>query len=103
MNADVVVSLDDDVLAATHPNNVEYAKQLTTRRRVTSRDDAMNRIYSIENGFSITGSLPITGCVKAKYMPLLMRLRNINRINGLSAYSQVTISYPYPFLGNFSQ
>ena len=32
MNADVVVSLDDDVLAPTHPNNVEYAKQLTTRR-----------------------------------------------------------------------
>lgn len=55
-NADVVVSLDDDFLAATHPNNVEYAKQITGRRKVTSRNDSMSRIYSVENGFTLTGS-----------------------------------------------
>lgn len=54
--ADIIVSLDDDFLAPTHPNNVEYAKQVTGKRKVTSTNDSMNRIYSVENGFTLTGS-----------------------------------------------
>ena len=103
MNADVVVSLDDDVLAPTHPNNVEYAKQLTTRRRVTSRDDAMNRIYSIENGFSITGSfadhrLRVKASEVHAFADALAGALS-TRINGLSVYSEVNNQFTHtPFL-----
>lgn len=103
MNADVVVSLDDDVLAATHPNNVEYAKQLTTRRRVTSRDDAMNRIYSVENGFSTTGSfadhrLRVKTSEVQAFADALASTISI-RMNGLSAYSKVNNQFTdTPFL-----
>ena len=103
MNADVVVSLDDDVLAATHPNTVEYAKQLTTRRRVTSRDDAMNRIYSVENGFSITGSfadhrLRVKASEVHAFADALAGALS-TRVNGLSAYAEVNNEFTHtPFL-----
>ena len=48
--------MDDDFLSPVHPNNVEYTKQVTSRRKVTNTNDSMNRIYSIENGFTLTGS-----------------------------------------------
>jgi molybdopterin-containing oxidoreductase family iron-sulfur binding subunit len=54
--ADVVVSLDDDMMSGNHPNSVEYAKQLSSRRKVTSTNDSMSRIYAVENGFTLTGS-----------------------------------------------
>lgn len=54
--AKIFVSIDDDVLNGTHPNSVEYGKQLSAARKVTSNKGSMNRIYSIENGYSVTGS-----------------------------------------------
>lgn len=54
--ANVFVSLDDDVLNGTHPNSVEYGKQLSAARKVTSNADSMNRIYAVENGYTLTGS-----------------------------------------------
>jgi molybdopterin-containing oxidoreductase family iron-sulfur binding subunit len=54
--ANVFVSLDDDVLNGTHPNSVEYGKQLSAARKVTSNTDSMNRIYAVENGYTLTGS-----------------------------------------------
>jgi molybdopterin-containing oxidoreductase family iron-sulfur binding subunit len=52
----VFVSLDDDVLNGTHPNSVEYGKQISAARKVTSTNDSMSRIYAVENGYSLTGS-----------------------------------------------
>lgn len=54
--AKVFVSIDDDVLNGTHPNSVEYGKELSAARKVTDTNGTMNRIYSIENGYSVTGS-----------------------------------------------
>ncbi len=55
--ADVIVSLNDDFMAATHPNSVENAKMVSSRRKVTGTNDTMSRIYSVEDSFTLTGSL----------------------------------------------
>lgn len=55
-NADVVVSLNDDFLSGTHPNGLDYSRQVGNRRRVTSTSDSLNRIYMVEDSFSVTGS-----------------------------------------------
>lgn len=96
-NADVVVSLDDDFLAATHPNNVEYAKQVTGRRKVTSTSDNMSRIYSVENGFTLTGSfadnrLRIKASEIGSFANALAGALS-SRINGLNAFSSVNNSF----------
>lgn len=93
-NADVVVSLDDDFLAPTHPNNVEYAKQITGRRKVTSTSDSMSRIYSVENGFTLTGSYADNRLrVKASEVEAFANaLAGVlsTRINGLNAFRSVS-------------
>ncbi len=92
-NADIVVSLDDDFLAATHPNNVEYAKQVTGRRKVTSTNDTMNRIYSVENGFTLTGSFADHRLrVKASEVEAFanaLAATLSSKISGLNAFSGV--------------
>ncbi len=92
-NADVVVSLDDDFLAPTHPNNVEYAKQVTGRRKVTSTSDSMSRIYSIENGFTLTGSFADNRLrVKASEIEAFanaLAAALSTRVNGLNAFRTV--------------
>lgn len=92
-NADVVVSLDDDFLSPTHPNNVEYAKQVTGRRKVTSTSDSMNRIYSIENGFTLTGSfadnrLRVKASEVSDFANALAGALS-TRVNGLNAFRSV--------------
>tara|TARA_R110000868_G_scaffold383578_9_gene650719 strand:+ start:9820 stop:12867 length:3048 start_codon:yes stop_codon:yes gene_type:complete len=92
-NADVVVSLDDDFLSPTHPNNVEYAKQVTGRRKVTSNSDSMNRIYSIENGFTLTGAYADNRLrVKASEVEAFanaLAATLSTRVNGLNAFRSV--------------
>ncbi len=92
-NADIIVSLDDDFLAPTHPNNVEYAKQVTSRRKVTSQQDTMNRIYSVENGFTITGSyadhrMRVKASEMADFANALAATLS-SRISGLNSFSSV--------------
>ncbi len=92
-NADIIVSLDDDILAPTHPNNVEYAKQVTSRRKVTSQNDSMNRIYSVENGFSTTGSyadhrLRIKASEMADFANALAATLSA-KISGLNSFSGI--------------
>ncbi|MCR9132561.1 MAG: TAT-variant-translocated molybdopterin oxidoreductase [bacterium] len=92
-NADIIVSLDDDFLAPTHPNNVEYAKQVTSRRKVTSQQDSMSRIYSVENGFTVTGSyadhrLRIKASEMADFANALANALS-GKVTGLSNFSSV--------------
>lgn len=94
VNADVIVSLDDDFLAPVHPNNVEYAKQVTGRRKVTSTEDSMNRIYSVENGFTLTGSfadnrLRVKASEIADFANALAGELS-SRISGLNGFSSVS-------------
>lgn len=96
-NADVIVSLDDDFLSPTHPNNVEYAKAVTGRRKVTGTGDTMNRIYAIENGFTLTGSfadhrLRVKASDMADVANALAQALS-SRISGLNQFSSISNAY----------
>jgi molybdopterin-containing oxidoreductase family iron-sulfur binding subunit len=53
--ADVIVAVNADFLAAG-PFHLRYARQFADRRRLAQPNDAMNRLYAIEAGFTPTGS-----------------------------------------------
>jgi molybdopterin-containing oxidoreductase family iron-sulfur binding subunit len=54
--ADVVVSLDEDLLGA-HPAHVRYANDWARRRRSADEKAGMNRLYVAESCLSITGAV----------------------------------------------
>jgi len=93
--ADVVVSFDDDFMTPSqNKNSVEAARLLTSARKVQSTDDEMNRLYSIENNYSITGSFADhrlrlkSSEIEAMVFALANRLSA--ELDGLSAYSNHT-------------
>ncbi|MGE4159735.1 MAG: TAT-variant-translocated molybdopterin oxidoreductase [Planctomycetota bacterium] len=53
--ADVILSLDGDFLGV-EPGSVSATKAFAKRRRVSSPSDTMNRLYMVENSFSVTGA-----------------------------------------------
>ena len=54
--ADVVLALDSDFLDCGE-GDVASARAFTSRRRVTSAKDTMNRLYVVENRYSLTGAM----------------------------------------------
>ncbi|QYM79797.1 TAT-variant-translocated molybdopterin oxidoreductase [Horticoccus luteus] len=54
--ADRVVSLDADFLHSEEGSLI-YARDFSKKRRVTKKEDAMNRLYMAESGFTITGTM----------------------------------------------
>src|SRR5437763_4602651 len=54
--ADVVLSLDSDFLDCGE-GDLASARAFTQRRRVKSSKDTMNRLYVVENRFTITGAM----------------------------------------------
>jgi len=54
--AEVIVSLDGDFLGVG-PNAVAEARGFARGRRVTDEHRSMNRLYVVENGYSITGAM----------------------------------------------
>ncbi len=54
--ADVVLSLDSDFLDCSE-GDVASSRAFTARRRVKSAGDSMNRLYVVENRFTITGAM----------------------------------------------
>jgi len=54
--ADVVLSLDSDFLDCGE-GDVASSRAFTARRRVNSPNDPMNRLYVVENRFTITGAM----------------------------------------------
>ncbi len=54
--ADVIVSLDDDLLG-NHPAALRYSRAFADRRRRVDRDKTMNRLYAVESVFSLTGGM----------------------------------------------
>jgi molybdopterin-containing oxidoreductase family iron-sulfur binding subunit len=52
--ADVIVALDSDFLSSG-PFHLRYARQFADKRRLAQPTDAMNRLYTIESGFTPTG------------------------------------------------
>jgi Fe-S-cluster-containing dehydrogenase component len=61
--ADIVLSLDEDLLGI-HPDQLRHARDFASRRR--PEDRTMNRLYSVEPSFTLTGAaadhrLPLRG------------------------------------------
>jgi len=55
--ADVILSLGDDFLnTAENKNAIADTRDFFSRRKIESSADSLNRLYLIENSFSITGS-----------------------------------------------
>src|SRR5438128_8948559 len=54
--ADVVFALDSDFLDCSE-GDLAGARAFTNRRRVKSSSDTMNRLYVVENRFTITGTM----------------------------------------------
>ena len=54
--ADVILSLDSDFLGADAPS-LAAIRAFSKRRKVEDEHGSMNRLYSIESGFSITGAM----------------------------------------------
>ncbi len=54
--ADVVVALDSDFLDCGQ-GDLESVRGFTSRRRVKSAADSMNRLYVVENRFTLTGAM----------------------------------------------
>ncbi len=54
-NADVVVSLDADFLGVEM--TVDGARNFSARRRAHGSAEAMNRLYSVENRYTVTGGM----------------------------------------------
>ncbi len=56
-NADVIISLDADLLGPTEANFVHHTAEFATGRRVSSPDDEISRLYVAESTFSLTGGM----------------------------------------------
>jgi molybdopterin-containing oxidoreductase family iron-sulfur binding subunit len=54
--AERIVSLDADFLHS-EAGSLYYAREFSKGRRVTKKEDSMNRLYVAESGFSLTGSM----------------------------------------------
>ena len=54
--ADVILSVDADFLG-TEPDAVRHARLFASRRRVKTPADTMNRLYTVEANFSVTGAM----------------------------------------------
>ncbi len=54
--ADVILAVDSDFLDCGQ-GDLETLRAFTTRRRVSSAKDSMNRLYVVENRFTLTGSM----------------------------------------------
>src|SRR5438034_10856707 len=54
--ADVILALDSDFLDCGQ-GDLESVRAFTSRRRVKSAGDSMNRLYVVENRFTLTGAM----------------------------------------------
>ena len=53
--ADVILSLDADLLASDGACNLHYMRQFASRRRVEEKADNLNRLYVVESNHTVTG------------------------------------------------
>jgi molybdopterin-containing oxidoreductase family iron-sulfur binding subunit len=95
--AKVVLSLDADFLL-TENENVIHTKNFAQARRVNSTNDKMNRLYSVESTYSITGAmadhrLPLSNSEIPGFVVLL-----INELKKLGI--QISVSDNYSVQGD---
>lgn len=93
--ASIIVSFDDDFMTPSgNKNSVEAARRFSMARYVNGIEDTMSRLYSIENSYSITGSMADhrlrmkSSEIEAMVFALAARLsRNLNGLDAYSGYS----------------
>lgn len=93
--ANIIVSFDDDFMSPHgNKNSVENNYQISETRKVTSPDDEISRIYSIENCFTTTGSFADHRLrVKSSEIPsfiFALAAKLSEDVDGLSAFEGVS-------------
>ena len=92
--AKIVVSFDDDFMSPHgNKNSVENIYKLNQTRKVSSPDDEMSRIYSVENNYTTTGSFADHRLrVKASDIPSFiyaLAARLSEDVSGLSDFENI--------------
>lgn len=94
--ATVTVSLDNDFLL-TAANSVESTRRFSESRNMESVDDTMNRLYVVENNYSVTGSMADHRLrIKSGDIALFgyaLAARLAESLTGLSAFSGYSNTY----------
>lgn len=101
--AAIVVSFDDDFMSPSgNKNSVEAARRFSMARNVRGTHDTMSRLYSIENTYSVTGSMADhrlrlkSSEIEAMVFALAGRLsRNLNGLGAYSGYSNEMSSHDW--------
>ena len=93
--ANIVVSFDDDFMSPqSNKNSVEDTYKIAETRKVSSPEDEMSRIYSIENSFTSTGSFADHRLrVKTSQIPSFiyaLAARLSQDVDGLSAFDGIS-------------
>ncbi|MEX2640374.1 MAG: TAT-variant-translocated molybdopterin oxidoreductase [Balneolales bacterium] len=87
--AKVVLSVDEDFMQLSD-NSVENVKRFSSARKVTGTGDDMNRLYSVESAFTLTGSNADHRLrIKTGQIPLFVNAlaaRLSESVGGLEAY-----------------
>ena len=94
--ADVVLSLDSDFLYMDE-GGVESTRDFTNRRRVASAGDSMNRLYVVENHYTITGGMADhrLRCAASQIGALAVALaRKIAAATGGGALNELIAAFP---------
>ncbi len=91
--ADVVLSLDSDFMNL-ESNSIHNSQSFSSKRRVESESDDMNRLYAIESAISVTGSMADhrLRLQSSKIPSFLAELANELRKMGNNIVSQTSIA-----------
>ena len=104
--ADAVLALDSDFLDCGE-GDLTMVRAFTNRRRVTQSKDSMNRLYVVENRFTLTGAMADhrLRCAASQIPVFAYALaRKIADITGNAALSAILASLPAPSGGaNFPE
>jgi MoCo/4Fe-4S cofactor protein with predicted Tat translocation signal len=90
-----IVSIDADFFHA-EAGALYYARDFAKGRRVTKKDDPMNRLYVAESGFSLTGSMADHRLRLASSHMLAFAAALANKVLGTSAYAEQAKGLEFP-------
>ena len=90
-----ILSLDADFFHA-EAGALYYAREFAKGRRVTKPTDPMNRLYVVESGFSLTGSMADHRLRLASSHQLALTAALANKILGTDMYAPLTLGLDFP-------
>jgi molybdopterin-containing oxidoreductase family iron-sulfur binding subunit len=90
-----IVSLDADFFHA-EAGALYYAREFAKGRRVTKKEDEMNRLYVAESGFSLTGSMADHRLRIASNHMLALAAALANKVLATETYAPLTQGLDFP-------